>query len=84
MTLFTTFLETLKGKVEAQTAYKATVIEVVASLTHHHLTTDEIVSLKEGVLTLHTSPTVKSIIFLKQPFIIEAMQEKGLTVYRII
>lgn len=80
MSLFETFLTQLKAKVAASTAYKQVVIEVCREVVGVTLQEDTIISLKEGVLTLRVSPTLKSALLLKQQKLLSEFSSRNLPV----
>lgn len=83
MSLFNSILHGLKQKIDAQSAYKDTVVTVIKSVTNITLTPENVVSLKEGVLTLHVSPTMKMALRLKQDHLVKAFTEHKLLVKSI-
>lgn len=83
MSLFTSVLQHLKQKIDAGNAYKESIIEVCKDSIGITIKPDDIVSLKEGILTLRVSPTLKSLIILKQEKLVSAFQQKDIAVHTI-
>lgn len=80
MSLFDSFLNNLKAKVDAQTAYKRVVQECIKEVLGVTISEESILSLKDGVLRLGVNPTLKSAINLKQERLLERFKESSLTI----
>ena len=80
MSLFTSLLHNLKEKIDAEHAYKDVVVKVIKEVVGVTITTDAIISCKDGVLTMKLHPTIRSAVILKQGAVIEVLQGRNLQV----
>jgi hypothetical protein len=80
MSLFNSILHTLQKKIDAQNAYKETVSESIQQVIGVKIPPSAVTSLKEGVLIIQSSPSVKMAILLKREKILAVLKERGLTV----
>lgn len=83
MSLFTSILQNLKQKIDSENAYKLVVIDCIKQVVGVSITTDDIVSLKDGVLTIKIHPTLRSALLLKQATLIETLQQHNLKIQTI-
>ncbi len=83
MSLFNALLHGLKQKIDAQNTYKDVVIVSIKEIVNITLTHDAIISLKEGILVLQVTPTVKTALLLKKEKVIALLQQKGLKIVSI-
>lgn len=83
MSLFDSFITNLKAKVDAQTAYKQSVIQVVKEVVGVPISPEQIISLKEGVLRLAVPSTLKSALLLKQRKLLAEFSKHSLMVTTI-
>jgi hypothetical protein len=81
--LFQKILADLKQKIVAQGAYKTVVSDVLTVELGTTITPDMVIGLKDGVLTLGVSPTLRSVISLKKEALIRALQKENVMVYVI-
>lgn len=81
--LFQKILADLKQKIITQGAYKTVVSDVVSAALGTPITPDMVVGLKDGVLTLRVSPTLKMALSLKKDSIIATLRSHGVQVHVI-
>ena len=83
MSLFNALLQNIKRKIDTENAYKDIVIQALKEILGITIGVDDIVSLKEGVLTLQTQPTRKSAILLKKDKILAYLNDNNISVQTI-
>jgi|GEM_PF-3526749 len=80
MSLFSSILDSLKEKIDANTAYKQIVIQGLKEVVGVSVHPDTSMSLKDGVLTLSVAPTLKSAILLKKETLLLFLKQHDLVV----
>ena len=83
MSLFTSILQGLQKKIDAHTAYKKDVVEVIHDVLNISLTPESVISLKDGILTLSLTPTIRMALILKKDEIIRNLVAKGVQISSI-
>ncbi len=74
MNLFNSILEELSKKIEGAEIYKEEVSLVISRLLNININPDQI-SIKNGVLFLNVSPTIKSALLLKKEVLIKELSK---------
>ena len=82
MSLFSSILHTIQKKITEQESERSLIVECIKSTTGVSIS-ETVIHITKGVLTIQVSPTIKTVLFLKQKAILDECKKRGVPIYTI-